>query len=151
MNRRHAPSSVFWPLASSELVWWCAFASVTYSMLIPLIAFESGGLAEKLLHFSLLQQVAHFGITIVCILAVISDTMLRGWKLKHLWMILAALSLLSSIGPQTQCCSVLVSAISGSCPASELQITHIVYHLAPMLGCAWVMFDIWQESEGKSN
>lgn len=144
MTRRQHAVSASHSFVSRELTWCCAFGSLLYSILIPLMALESGLLAEKLLQFTFLQQVLHFALTILCTIHVISETMLTGWKPRHSVTCLAALSLLISIGPQSRCCSVLVSAISGSCPLVEVGLPEVLWHITPMAGCIWVLIEFGQ-------
>ena len=140
MNRIRQHSEISsWPLGSRELVFWCAFGSLMYSALVPLVAMESAIWAELLLRFSSLQQLSHLCIAIFCTLGIVGDSLSTGWKKSHACLALASACVLISMNPNSNCCSVIVSAISGSCPMTEVTPGDIFFHVLPMLGCTAIL------------
>lgn len=140
MSRIRQKSGVSsWPYGSRELVFWCAFGSLLYSSLVALIAIESVAWAEWLLTLGSLQQVAHFGIATFCVLGVVGDNLSVGWKSSHAYLAIASGCVLVSIDPNSNCCSVIVSAIAGDCPMNEVTPGDIFFHVLPMLGCTAIV------------
>ncbi len=121
-------------LVPQELIFWCAIAVIAYSLIVPLVAFESLQLAEQLLYFGILHQCAILLLVLISMLWTLGEYITKGW---NWWQVMAALGttlLLMSIQPAAGCCSRVVAFIAGALPFSELPLVDVVFHCIPIVG-----------------
>lgn len=130
------------PLVSAEFIFWWAAAVLGYSLIVPLLALDSMRLAESLLQFGLLHQAAMLLLVLLAGIRLFGQTLTRGWEHKHWPSVVALCLLLMSVQPATECCTKLVAGISGMIPFSEVTASDLGLHLAPIVGCGLLMFNI---------
>lgn len=142
MDRKtHNTSKQAPPIVSREFLSWLAAGVLAYSLIVPLLAFESMALAESILQFGILHQAAMLFLLALATVSIATEMITRGWQSRYLPSVIAVVLLLASVQPSTECCTSLVAAISGMLPWSEVNPLDVSIHLMPIVGCTLIMVE----------
>lgn len=129
------------PLVAESVFVWFAAIVLGYSILVPLLAIDSLYLANALLRFAILQQVALLVLVILKVMNLFTCLITGGFRKRYSFSLIAIVLLLAVIQPGTNCCTNLVGAIAGAVAWSEVSTSDLANHSLPIIACSTVILE----------